>query len=57
MMKSVIFSIVSIVSIVSLLLSVIILYSDDLSEKLTYNLNRNLNVDWGDDHPKFFNRD
>ena len=35
------------------LLSVIIIYSDDLSEKLTYNLNRNLNVDWGDNHPKF----
>ena len=50
MMKSVIFSIVF---IVSGLLSVIIIYSDDLSEKLTYNLNRNLNVDWGDDHPKF----
>jgi hypothetical protein len=49
-MKSVIFSIVF---IVSGLLSVIIIYSDDLSEKLTYNLNRNLNVDWGDDHPKF----
>ena len=50
MMKSVIFSIVF---IVSGLLSVIIIYSDDLSEKLTYNLNRNLNVDWGDNHPKF----
>ena len=52
-MKSVLFSIVF---IVSGLLSVIIIYSDDLSEKLTYNLNRNLNVDWGDDHPKFFNQ-
>jgi len=50
MMKSVLFSIVF---IVSGLLSVIIIYSDDLSEKLTYNLNRNLNVDWGDNHPKF----
>jgi len=49
-MKSVLFSIVF---IVSGLLSVIIIYSDDLSEKLTYNLNRNLNVDWGDNHPKF----
>ena len=50
MMKSVVFSMVF---IVSGLLSVIIIYSDDLSEKLTYNLNRNLNVDWGDNHPKF----
>jgi len=49
-MKSILFSIVF---IVSGLLSVIIIYSDDLSEKLTYNLNRNLNVDWGDNHPKF----
>ena len=49
-MKSILFFIVF---IVSGLLSVIIIYSDDLSEKLTYNLNRNLNVDWGDDHPKF----
>jgi len=47
-MKSVLFSIVF---IVSGLLSVIVIYSDDLSEKLTYNLNRNLNVDWGDYHP------
>ena len=43
----------STVFIVSGLLSVIIIFSDDLSEKLTYNLNRNLNVDWGDNHPKF----
>ena len=50
MMKSLLFSIVF---IVSGLLSAIIIYSDDLSEKLTYNLNRNLNVDWGDNHPKF----
>jgi len=50
MTKSILFSIVF---IVSGLLSVIIIYSDDLSEKLTYNLNRNLNVDWGDNHPKF----
>ncbi len=49
-MKSILFSIVF---IVSGLLSVIVIYSDDLSEKLTYNLNRNLNVDWGDNHPKF----
>ena len=31
---------------------VIILYAGDISEKLTHNLNRNLDVDWGDDHPK-----
>ena len=30
----------------------IIVYSGAISEKLTYNLNRNLDVDWGDDHPK-----
>jgi len=51
--KSVIFSIVF---IVSGLLSLIIIYSDDLSENLTYNLKKNLNVDWGDDHPKFINQ-
>ena len=28
------------------------MYSGEISEKLTYNLNRNLDVDWGDDHPK-----
>ena len=31
---------------------VIILYAGAISEKLTHNLNRNLDVDWGDDHPK-----
>ncbi len=30
----------------------IIVYSGAISEKLTYNLNRNLDVDWGEDHPK-----
>ena len=30
----------------------IIVYSGEISEKLTYNLNRNLDVDWGEDHPK-----
>ena len=32
---------------------IIFTYSDDISNKLTYNLNRNLDVDWGSDHPKF----
>ena len=32
---------------------VIITYSDDISSRLTYNLNRNLDFDWGNDHPKF----
>jgi len=32
---------------------VIIIFSDEIADKLTYNLNRNLDVDWGDDHPKF----
>ena len=41
-----------IVFIISCLSLLIIVYSDEISEKLTYNLNRNLNVDWGKDHPK-----
>ena len=41
-----------IVFIISSLFMVIILYAGDISEKLTHNLNRNLDVDWGDDHPK-----
>ena len=40
------------VFIISSLFMVIILYAGDISEKLTHNLNRNLDVDWGDDHPK-----
>ena len=32
---------------------IIFTYSDYISNKLTYNLNRNLDVDWGNDHPKF----
>ena len=40
------------VFIISSLFMVIILYAGDISEKLTYNLNRNLDVDWGKDHPK-----
>jgi hypothetical protein len=39
-----------IISSLSLLITV---YSGDISEKLTYNLNRNLDVDRGEDHPKF----
>jgi hypothetical protein len=41
-----------IVFIISGLSLLIIVYADNISEKLTYNLNRNLNVDWGKDHPK-----
>jgi hypothetical protein len=44
---------VTFVFIISCLLLLIIVYSSDVSEKLTYNLNRNLDIDWGDDHPKF----
>jgi len=40
------------VFIISSLFMVIILYAGAISEKLTHNLNRNLDVDWGDDHPK-----
>ena len=50
MIKSILISIGFFLIIIS---SVILLYSDFLSEKLTNNLNRNLNVDWGNDHPKF----
>jgi len=50
MIKSIIFAIVFAVLCVSL---VFITYSDGISDKLTYNLNRNLEVDWGDSHPKF----
>jgi hypothetical protein len=40
------------VFIISALFLLIILYADNISEKLTYNLNRNLDVDWGEDHPE-----
>jgi len=40
------------VFIISCLFLLIIVYSGAISEKLTYNLNRNLDVDWGEDHPK-----
>ena len=46
-----------IILIVILLLSMsflIILYQEDISVKLTENLNRNLEKNWGKDHPKFF---
>lgn len=39
--------------ITSFLFLLIIVYAGDISEKLTNNLNRNLDIDWGDDHPKF----
>ena len=50
MIKLILFTIIF---IVFCFFSIIITYSDAISEKLTYNLNRNLNVVWGDDHPKF----
>ena len=50
MMKSILFA----VAFIALCFSyIIVTYSDEISEKLTYNLNRNLDVDWGDNHPKF----
>jgi len=45
-----------IIFIVILLLglsSLIIFYREDISAKLSENLNRNLEKDWGKDHPKF----
>ncbi len=33
--------------------SLIIFYREDISAKLSENLNRNLEKDWGKDHPKF----
>ena len=38
--------------IIFCLLLLIVVYSGYISEKLTYNLNRNLDVDWGEDHPE-----
>ena len=46
-----------IIFIVILLFSIsflIILYQEEISVKLTENLNRNLEKNWGRDHPKFF---
>ena len=50
MMKSILFAVAFIVFCFSY---IIVTYSDEISDKLTYNLNRNLDVDWGDNHPKF----
>jgi len=50
MIKTILFAIVFVFLCFSF---VIITYSDDIANKLTYNLNRNLDVDWGNDHPKF----
>ena len=37
-----------------ILSSLIIFFREDISAKLSENLNRNLEKDWGKDHPKFF---
>ena len=50
MIKTILFTIVFVVLFLSF---VIITYSDEISDKLTYNLNQNLDVDWGGNHPKF----
>ena len=50
MIKTILFTIVFVVLFLSF---VIITYSDEISDKLTYNLNQNLDVDWGENHPKF----
>jgi len=42
-----------IISVVIFLSAIIFKYSEVISEKLTYNLNKNLDVDWGDGHQKF----
>ena len=49
MHKIIIFFVILLLSISSL----IILYREDISAKLSENLNRNLEKDWGKDHPKF----
>ena len=50
MMKSILFAVAFIVLCFSYF---IVTYSDEISHKLTYNLNRNLEVEWGENHPKF----
>ena len=50
MIKKILFTIVFVFSGFTFF---IITYSDVISNKLAYNLNRNLDVDWGIDHPKF----
>ena len=49
-MKSILFAVAFIVFCFSF---IIVTHSDEISDKLTYNLNRNLDVDWSDNHPKF----
>ena len=50
MIKTILFAIVFVFLCFSF---VIITYSDDIANKLTYNLNRNLDVDWGNENLKF----
>ena len=50
MNKIIIFFVILLLSMSSL----IIFYREDISAKLSENLNRNLEKDWGKDHPKFF---
>ena len=49
MKKIIIFFVILLLSMSSL----IIFYREDISAKLSENLNRNLEKDWGKDHPKF----
>jgi len=49
MNKIIIFFVILLLSLSSL----IIIYQEDISAKLSENLNRNLEKDWGKDHPKF----
>ena len=49
MNKIIIFFVILLLSLSSL----IIFYQEDISAKLSENLNRNLEKDWGKDHPKF----
>ena len=49
MNKIVIFFVILLLS----LSSIIIFYQEDISAKLSENLNRNLEKDWGKDHPKY----
>ena len=49
MNKIIIFFVILLLSMSSL----IIFYREDISAKLSKNLNRNLEKDWGEDHPKF----
>ena len=49
MNKIIIFFVISLLSLFSL----IIFYQEDISSKLSENLNRNLEKDWGKDHQKY----